>query len=225
MVRTEKAEPNRTRATMGGNLINYPEDVGTPMSNLFLIKIFFNSVISTDGAKFGNIDVSIFYLMMPLKWPEFAKVKLKDISKEIVRGYNLRDIATPDKWVYIKVSKGMYGLPQARSLGNDLLELRLSKEGYNQSKILHGLWKHTDWSIMFTLVVDDFGIKDMTNNDLDCLIKTLRQFYDISVDLSGKEYVKIELDWDYKNRCIHLSMASYLKKALAQFGVKKPKKL
>ena len=34
MVRTEKAEPNRTRETMGGNLINYPEDVGTPTANL-----------------------------------------------------------------------------------------------------------------------------------------------------------------------------------------------
>ena len=49
-VQTEKREPNRTRATMGGNLINYPDDVGTPTANLLLIKIFLNSVISTPGA-------------------------------------------------------------------------------------------------------------------------------------------------------------------------------
>ena len=45
-VRTEKEEPNRVRATMGGNLIHYPDDVGTPTADLLLIKIFLNSVIS-----------------------------------------------------------------------------------------------------------------------------------------------------------------------------------
>ena len=49
-IRTEKKDPYRTRATMGGNLINYPEDVGTQTANLLLIKIFLNSVISTPGA-------------------------------------------------------------------------------------------------------------------------------------------------------------------------------
>jgi len=38
-VRTEKKDPNRMRATMGGNLINYPDDVGVPTANLLLIKI------------------------------------------------------------------------------------------------------------------------------------------------------------------------------------------
>jgi hypothetical protein len=44
-VRTEKKDPNRMRATMGVNLINYPDDVGVPTANLLLIKIFLNSVI------------------------------------------------------------------------------------------------------------------------------------------------------------------------------------
>ena len=44
---TKKNEPNWTRAIMGGNLIDYPDDVGTPTANLLLIKIFLNSVIST----------------------------------------------------------------------------------------------------------------------------------------------------------------------------------
>jgi hypothetical protein len=46
-VQTEKKDPYRTRAMMGGNLINYPDDVGTPTANLLLIKIFLNSVILT----------------------------------------------------------------------------------------------------------------------------------------------------------------------------------
>jgi hypothetical protein len=59
-VRTEKKDPNRTRATMGGNLINYPDDVGTPTANLLLIKIFLNSVISMQGAKFAGADLANF---------------------------------------------------------------------------------------------------------------------------------------------------------------------
>jgi hypothetical protein len=52
---------------MGGNLINCPDDVGTPTANLLLIKIFLNSVISMKGAKFANADLANFYLMTPLK--------------------------------------------------------------------------------------------------------------------------------------------------------------
>ncbi len=64
-MRTEKIDPYRTRATMGGNLINYPDDVGTQIATLLLIKIFLNSVISTKGAKFDNADLANFYLMTP----------------------------------------------------------------------------------------------------------------------------------------------------------------
>ena len=98
-IRTEKKDPYRTRATMGGNLINYPEDVGTPTANLLLIKIFFNSVISTPGAKFATADISNFYLMTPLKRPEYAKIKLSDIPEEVIKEYKLNEKATPDGWI------------------------------------------------------------------------------------------------------------------------------
>jgi len=95
-VRTKKKDPNRTRVTMGGNLINYPEDVGTPTANLLLIKIFLNSIISMRGAKFAGVDLTNFYLMTPLKRPEYAKIKLSDIPEEAIKEYNLHQYATPD---------------------------------------------------------------------------------------------------------------------------------
>eukprot|EP00804_Cyclotella_cryptica_P004359 CCRYP_017999-RA/>CCRYP_017999-RA protein AED:0.23 eAED:0.24 QI:0/0/0/1/0/0/4/0/900 len=217
-IRTEKKDPYRTRATMGGNLINYPNDVGTPTANLLLIKILLNSVISTPGAKFATADMSNFYLMTPLKQPEYAKIKLSDIPEEIIDEYNLHAKATPDGWVYIMVVRGMYGLPQAGSLGHDLLEERLNKEGYFQSQIVPGLWKHKTKNIKFVLVVDDFGIKYLKKEDLDHLIKSLEKYYEVTVDLEGKEYVKIKLDWDYNKREVHLSMMPYLQKALRQFN-------
>ena len=123
---------------MGGNLINYLEDIGTNTATLLLIKIFFNSVISTWGAHFMSLNLANFYLMTPLKQPKFAKIKLSNILEEIIQEYKLHDKATPNGWVYIRCTCGMYGLPQAGSLGHDLLEKCLNKAGYHQSAIVLG---------------------------------------------------------------------------------------
>jgi hypothetical protein len=218
------ADPNCTRATFGGTDINYPDDRGTPTADLLLIKILLNSVISTPRAKFANDDLSNFYYNHELKRPEFARVKLADIPTEIINKYKLREKVTPDGWIYIKCVKTVLGLPQSGSLSNDALEARLNKEGYFKSKIIPALWKHCTRNIQFVLVVDNFGIKYLRKEDLDHLLKTLRKYYDVKVGLDGKEFVKIELDWDYANGKVHLFMAPYLEKALLQFDNVVPSK-
>jgi hypothetical protein len=107
---TEKKDPYRTRASMGGNLINYPDDMGTPTTNLLLIKIFLNSVISMPGAWFANADISNLYLMTTLKRPEYAKVKLSDIPEEVIQEYKLCDKVTPDGFVYMMVVRRIGGV-------------------------------------------------------------------------------------------------------------------
>jgi hypothetical protein len=95
--------------------------------------------------------------MTPLKRPEYAKIKLTNIPEEVIKEYKLHEYVAPGGWVYIKVIQGMYGLPQAGSLGHDLLEGRLNKEGYFQSQTVPGFWKHTTKPIQCFLVVDNFG--------------------------------------------------------------------
>jgi hypothetical protein len=216
-IQTEKEDPHQIRATLGGNLIHYPQDVRTPTANLLLIKIFLNSVISTDGAKFATADLSNFYLMMPLKRLEYGRVKQMDIPDEIIDEYKLCEKATPDGWVYFKVVQGMYGLPQSGSNSHDELKEPLNKEGYFKSPLVPALWKHKTRPTQFVLIVDGFGIKYFKKEDLDHLIDTLKKYYDLKVDPKGKELVKIELDWDYKNKKVHLSMKPYLNKSLRQF--------
>ena len=126
---------------------------------MLVAKLLFNSVISTQGERFMTIDITNFYLMTPLKRPEYVKIKLRDILEEIIVEYKLCDIATADGNVYIGANKGMYGLPQAGLLANNQLEKRLNKHGYWQSKLVPGLGKHDKRPIHFTLVVDDFGVK------------------------------------------------------------------
>ena len=57
-------------------------------------------------------------------------MKLIGIPEEMIKEYKLRDIATSDGFVYIVANKGMYGLPQAGLLTNELLEKRLNRAGY-----------------------------------------------------------------------------------------------
>jgi hypothetical protein len=53
----------------------------------------------------------------------------------------------------------------------------------------------------------------------------LKKHYDVALDKEGKEYVKIELDWDYAQGKVHLSMKPYRDKALRQFDNLAPSKL
>ena len=82
-----------------------------------------------------TMDITNFYLMTPLKCPKYVKIKLRDIPEELILKHKLRDIATADGNVYIKATKGMYGLPHTGLLANEQLEKRLNKHGYRQSKL------------------------------------------------------------------------------------------
>ena len=90
---------------------------------------------------------------------EYMWLKLTDIPERIIIEYKLREIATEDGYVYCEIRKGMYGLPQAGIIAQELLQECLAQVGYHQSKIVPGLWTHETRDICFTLVVDDFAIK------------------------------------------------------------------
>ena len=77
-----------------------------------------------------EIDISNFYLNSLLPRPEFVKIKINDIPEEIIKDYKLRDKVTPKGYVHIMATKGMYGLPQAGLIANELLEKRLNEHGY-----------------------------------------------------------------------------------------------
>ncbi len=140
---SEKKEPDRTCITMGGNLINYPEDCGTPTADLLAVKLMFNSIISTPNAKFMTIDIKNFNLMTPMDCFEF-RMKLNLLPQDIVNEYGLHDKVDAEGNVFCEVHQGMYGLPQARIIAQDLLTKQLHKAGYHQSKVTPGYWRH-DW--------------------------------------------------------------------------------
>eukprot|EP00957_Ditylum_brightwellii_P096212 7329085-Ditylum_brightwellii.AAC.1 len=60
-------------------------------------------------------------------------------------------------YVYMEIRKGMYDLPQAGKIANNLLKKQLKPHGYHELEYKPGLWKYCDCPITFMLVVDDFG--------------------------------------------------------------------
>ena len=215
---------NACELRWGGDKVNYPDEVSTPTANLLLVKSHLNSVISTPSAKYLILDISNFYLNTPMERFEYARIPMADIPDEIITEYKLQQFVDQNDCVYIEIQKGMYGLPQAGILAQDLLVQRMAKHGYTQSKIVPGLWTHHQRRTTFTLVVDDFGVKYTSKADADHLINALKEHYQITIDWTGGKYIGITLDWDYIRRKVHLTMPNYLAKALERFNHPKPRR-
>jgi hypothetical protein len=112
LVRPEKIdEPNRTRLVAGGDRVHYPEDAGTPTADLLTVKLLLNSVISTPNAKFMTMDIKDFYHNTPMAQYEYMRLRLADMPEDVITHYRLNEIATPERYIYCEIQKGMYGLP------------------------------------------------------------------------------------------------------------------
>jgi hypothetical protein len=216
-IRPHKAESERTRLTVGGNLIDYPGDTSAPTADITTFKILVNSVLSTPNAKMCCADVKNFYLNTPMDSPEFMRIPIALVPEEIIKEYDLHSFVHND-YVYVRIDKGMYGLPQAGILANKLLEKRLGKHGYYQCRHTPGLWRHTSRPISFSLVVDDFAIKYVGKEHVNHLLNLLRRDYEaVSVDWEAALYCGITCLWDYDNRICELSMPGYIIAVLKKF--------
>ncbi len=165
---------------VGGDRVHYPGNAGTPTADLLTINILINSIISTAGAKIMTMDIKDFYLNTPMARYEYMRLCIADMQDIVTDHYNLRDKATPDGYIYCEIQKGMYGLPQAGIIAQQLLEESLQKHGYRQSQMTPGLWKHDTRSISFSLVVNDFGVKYVGKENAQHLLDTVRNYYKCS---------------------------------------------
>jgi hypothetical protein len=78
---------------------------------------------------------------------------------------------------------------------------------------------------MFTLVVNDFGVKYVNKNNVEHLISSIKANYELTVDWTGNLYCGITLDWDYVNRWADISMRGYIKKKLQEYNHAMPTRL
>jgi hypothetical protein len=220
-IKDHKEERERTRLTVGGDKIEYPGDKSTRTAGLTTAKILINSVISTMGAKFLVIDIKKIYLNTPLGRFEYMVINLSSLPQEKIDKYDLLNLAQ-DRKVHIEIQKGMYGLPQAGILANELLQRNLAKDGYRPMQHTHGLWTHDTRPISFSLVVDNFGVQYIGREHAEHLMAVIKKKYNISSDWNGTSYCGLTLEWDYKNRTVDLSMHGYIKAALHKYQYPAP---
>jgi Reverse transcriptase (RNA-dependent DNA polymerase). len=211
-----KEDPNRIRITVGGNLLHYDHDTGTPSADLTTTKLFLNSVISANDARFITLDVKDFYLNTPMPEYEYMKILLRLLPEEVITHYKLRDLAEGGEYAYMQIQKGMYGLKQAGRIAYDQLVTHLAKYGYRPTTT-QGLWKHDTRNISFILVVDDFGLKYTNEHDAQHLIQALQDLYRVNVNWSGSLYCGLTLQWNYAQKYVDISMPGYIQKVLTKF--------
>ncbi len=169
------------------------------------------------------MDIKNFYLNTPMSRSEYMRLKIGDIPNDVIQHYNLHDVTTPDGHVYFEILKGMYGLPQAGIIAQDLLATRLKAHGYTQSETTPGLWKHAWRPISFSLVVGDFRVKYVGKEHARHLLQMVEQYYQCSHETQGERYCGLTIKWDYPGKKVHLSMPGYVEKALKRFQHPPPK--
>lgn len=86
---------------MGGNKIEYEEDVSAPTSHMTQVKIRANAIISNPKGRAVCFDIKSFYLNTPMKEFEYMHIHLDGIPEDIINEYNLPHIADENGWVYI----------------------------------------------------------------------------------------------------------------------------
>ena len=104
---------------------------------------------------------------------------MDNISEDVQHEYQLKEKANQDGWVYVEVQEGMCGSPQAGLLAKELLGTRLAKHGYEQSKLIPGLWTHKKRPIKFCLVHNDYGVKYVGGEHAEYLKTIFEQNYKI----------------------------------------------
>ena len=72
----KKTETHRTRLTTGGNLIDYPEEFSTPISDLTTMKLNVNSSISDVKSRYICMNVKYFQLDSHMDKSEYIMIQI-----------------------------------------------------------------------------------------------------------------------------------------------------
>ena len=112
---------------------------------------------------------------------EYMALPFSIMPEEIVDQYKLTNLLHKGM-IYVEIQKGMPGLKQAGKIAHDRLREHFKKYGYAPVQRTPVLWKHNSTKIVFSLVVDDFGIKYIGKTDALHLIQALQNSYEITID-------------------------------------------
>ena len=85
----QKDDPNRVRITAGGKLSKYPGELTTSIVDMTTAKILWNSIFSTEGARFMDLNIKNFYLGTPLDRFKYMKIPITLFPANVWQKYQL----------------------------------------------------------------------------------------------------------------------------------------
>jgi hypothetical protein len=147
---------------------------------------------------------------------EYMCISINSIPQSIIDQYHLLDIIH-NGFVFVEISCGMYGLPQAGILAYNQLVAHLATHGYAPSEHTPVISSHTTCHVTFCLVVENLGIKYTNRCDADHLLASLKELYTDTTDWSGSLYLTMHTAWDYIHHIVDISMPGYVEKSLDRF--------
>jgi hypothetical protein len=209
----------RVRGTYGNLCTDYPGDLTANTADLTTIKVLLNATISEPESCFSTLDIKDYYLGTPLDRKEYMVMHRSQIPDAFFAEHpELVAMLNTAGYLLMEISKGIYGLPQAGKLAQDRLIKLLAKAGYFPAAHTPCLFVHETRPIMFTLVVDDFGVKYTGIEHFNHLMTTLQELYVLHVDLAGTKYVGLDIAFDRVAKTVSISMQDYVAKALVRFN-------
>ncbi len=160
--RPQKEHPNRICIMASGNLISYDSELSVRMADINTAKLHWNSVVSKKDAEYMCININIFFLSAALEYFEYMHIPLDLFPSWTINQYNLHKHAY-NGFVYIEMRRAVWGLPQAGILANKHLWQTLAMFVYfgcdNTPGLCYDESSHEPHPVLFTLVVDNFGVK------------------------------------------------------------------
>lgn len=223
-IKNDKLE-RRVRATFGGDRTSYVGNVSAWVASINVVKIMLNHAVSTEGSRPFCMDITDYYLGTPMKpeMYEYLSIPLRDIPSTIRKEFDLDAFAENDN-VLFEVTKGMYGLPVAGRLAQDRLKAVLARHGYEEKRNTPCLFGHKTRRTTFTLVVDDFFVVTMSEDDKNHLINAVKELYDVTIDHKASKYLGLKLDWEEGMTSVLVTMPNRIMQACERFGIEMPAK-
>jgi hypothetical protein len=102
----QKAEPERTCLTIGGNLIEYPGNVSAPTADSTTAKMVINRTIFTPGAHMMCGDIANFYLGTLMTSYEYMRISITLIPQELIEESNLMPLLR-NSFIYVEIQRSM----------------------------------------------------------------------------------------------------------------------
>ena len=105
---------------------------------------------------------------------EYSPFHQQRLPQEFIDDYKLKLMFDENIYVYMEIQRGMYGFKQEGKTVNEKLKQCLQPHGYKPYRNTPGLWKHNTKTILFTFIVNNFGVKCTHKKDAQELLRILQ---------------------------------------------------